>query len=306
MDDHDRTASLMTPAKLAEARPQAPVSPTLWLDQMAADAGRQHLRRLAELCATLRAFAEGDDVEPLASQAQALGMALKQLDLGLLNARGLWARATGQARRAGVEFTAQVEHVEQAVRDLMVQARGWQARRVGESGTVDRTLVEFAVEVRAIEKIIDQGSRWLNDMRNQLKTRQAGTPDAQALQQIKDDSARCEILVERLKVLRAASNATQLAHEQSQELATQRAALPKAVQQTVLPGATALHQQLTSLAAQAGDNTPAPKVEATVASQRELRRGIKQLLAQRQQGESRAKALAASLGALARQLGTTG
>ena len=47
----DRTASLMTPAKLAQvaARARAPSSPTAFLDQMAADAGHAHVRRIAEL-----------------------------------------------------------------------------------------------------------------------------------------------------------------------------------------------------------------------------------------------------------------
>ena len=49
MEDFDRTASLMTPAKLAESRPKVAASPAAWLDQMAADAGHQHVRRLAEL-----------------------------------------------------------------------------------------------------------------------------------------------------------------------------------------------------------------------------------------------------------------
>ena len=41
----------------------------------------------------------------------------------------------------------------------------------------DRTLLEFEVEFRAIDKIIDQGTRWLQDMRNQLKAREAAATD---------------------------------------------------------------------------------------------------------------------------------
>ena len=56
----DHTASLMTPAKLrqaAERRAAAAVSPSAYLDQMAADAGHQHLRRLAELGVVLQTHA---------------------------------------------------------------------------------------------------------------------------------------------------------------------------------------------------------------------------------------------------------
>ncbi len=39
MADSDRTASLMTPSKLAQIKPKSAVSPAAWLNQMAADAG---------------------------------------------------------------------------------------------------------------------------------------------------------------------------------------------------------------------------------------------------------------------------
>ena len=48
-DEQDRTASLMTPAKLAQFKPKPAASPAAWLDQMAADAGAINMLRLSEL-----------------------------------------------------------------------------------------------------------------------------------------------------------------------------------------------------------------------------------------------------------------
>src|SRR4051812_16356720 len=37
-EDHDRTASLMTPGKLAQMKPRPAATPAAWLDRMASDA----------------------------------------------------------------------------------------------------------------------------------------------------------------------------------------------------------------------------------------------------------------------------
>ena len=37
MDESDRTASLMSPARLAQMKPKAATTPAAWLTQMAAD-----------------------------------------------------------------------------------------------------------------------------------------------------------------------------------------------------------------------------------------------------------------------------
>src|SRR4051812_47130667 len=102
-DDEDRTASLLTPAKLAQlaSRPKAPVNPADWLDKMAADAGQAHVRRLAELRADLQLQATKRDFEPLAADLEAVAASLPQLDFGLLQQKsGLLSRLSGKAKSA--------------------------------------------------------------------------------------------------------------------------------------------------------------------------------------------------------------
>ena len=55
MVDANPTASLKSPAKLAEKKPKAPVSLAAWLNHMAADAGHPQVKRFEELAEVLQA-----------------------------------------------------------------------------------------------------------------------------------------------------------------------------------------------------------------------------------------------------------
>src|SRR6476661_5535464 len=192
---HDRTASLMTPAKLAQATAaRAPVSPAAWLDKMASDAGHMHIARLAELQSELEAQARARADTPLADALRHLVEALPTLDFTLLQPRGWWARTTGKARSAGAEFAGQFEAADAAAARVVAEVQALHARQPAQAGATDRTLLEFEVEYRAIDKIIDQGARWLQDMRNQIKAREAQGGDEAAQRQIQEDSQRCELL----------------------------------------------------------------------------------------------------------------
>lgn len=232
--DDDRTASLMTPAKLAQlkVRPQ-PASPTAYLDQMAADAGSGHVRRLADLRRQVEGQVREGDVAPVASAVQSLLDALDQLDFAQVQPKGWLARATGKGKEAASGFVAQYERILKAGEDLADEARGLQKKQQAQGGAIDRSLVEVDVEVRALEKIMDQGARWLQDMRNQLKAREAQGGDAGVLQQIRADTARCELLVVRLKQLRSVTSATQPPMDKCKGLAARRGALQASLQQVL-------------------------------------------------------------------------
>jgi hypothetical protein len=307
MATSDRTASLMTPAKLAQVKPQAPVSPAAWLDQMAADAGHVHVRRLTELCQELLGQDRLRDVAPVSAKLAALAEALPGLDFGLLQARGWWARATGRSKSSGAQFAAQFERIEEVSRSLAAQVQALQKKQQDRATVGELTLVEIEVEVRAIEKIIDQGARWLQDMRNQLKAREAGALDAVSQQAIQDDTLRCEILVARLKVLRAVSSAAQLAHQHAQAAATRRAAVLQLLQQAVATNLKSWQARVSALAGVAGDNdAPALSLEGPMESHRELQLCIKQATADCGQLQSQERALAESLAALDTQVRAAG
>jgi len=303
MADPDRTASLMTPAKLAQVKPRAPVSPAAWLDQMAADAGHVHVGRLAELCRELLAQDRLRDIAPAAGALAGLADALPGLDFGLLQPRGWWARTTGKSKTAGAEFAAQFERIEEVSRSLAGHVQALQKKQQERVTVSELTLVEVEVEMRAIEKILDQGARWLQDMRNQLKARGASATDAQSQQAIKDDTLRCEILVARLKLLRAVGSAAQHAHQQAKAAAVRRAAVLQLLQQAVATNVKSWQARLSRLAAVAGDgDAPALNLEGPMESHRELQLCIKQAIADCGQLQAQEKALADSLAALDSQL----
>jgi hypothetical protein len=277
--DPDRTASLMTPAKLAQVKPKGPVSPAAWLNQMAADAGHQHVRRLAELRAELEAPASLRGLDGVTAALARLAQILPRLDFGLLQSRGWWARTTGKARTAGAEFAKCFEEIDEAAKGLVAQVQSLQKAESEQTGG-DRRWMEFEVEFHAIEKIIDQGARWLQDMRNQLKTREAGASDAQSLQAVKDDAARCEILVERLKKLRAVTSAAQAAHQQAQDAAKRRVALVQQFQQAAGAQVKTWRTRVGAIAANAADDSaPALSLEEPMESHRELQLWLKRAAA---------------------------
>lgn len=228
--DEDRTASLMTPAKLAQlqVRPRPAASPAAWLDALASDAGSGHLRRLADLRAQLDAQLRERDPAPVAAALEALSSALQGLDFGAVQPRGWLARALGRGKQAAVAFAAGVDQAVGCGEDLAAAVRSLHKRQ--QAASAERTVVEIEVEVRAIEKIMDQGARWLQDMRNQLKTRQAQGGDAAAQRQIAEDTQRCELLVVRLKQLRAVSGGVQQVLERWRTVAPQRAAFGPSLQ----------------------------------------------------------------------------
>jgi chromosome segregation ATPase len=304
MDNSDRTASLMTPAKLAQVKPKGPASPAAWLNQMAADAGHQHVRRLIELCKDTQAQTQAQQggIASLGSKLGHLGEALPRLDFGLLQTRGWWARTTGKSRTAGAEFARQFEQIEAVAKALVGQAQAVQKAQQEQLPAAERALLEVEVEFRAIEKIIDQGARWLQDMRNQIKERQSATSDAATLQQASDDAARCEILVARLKALRAASSAVQQAHQQAQATAARRASLGKLLQQ-VATEAKAWQARVSAVASVAGDGDSASQsLDEAMETHRELQLRIKQAMTDCGQLEAQEMALAESLGAMGAQL----
>jgi hypothetical protein len=303
MDDPDRTASLMTPSKLAQIKPRSAASPAAWLNQMAADAGHLHVRRLRELRSELQAQARLRDVSPVISELALLAEALPRLDFGLLQRRGWWARTTGKSRSAGADFAAQFDHIDQVARGLAAQTQALQKGRQEPATVTALTLVEVEVEYKAIDKIIDQGARWLHDMRTQLKARQAAGAEMADPEQLRADDARCDILVGRLKVLRAVSSAAQQSHQHAQGAIARRAALLRLLQHALASGAKAWQARLSALAAAAGEaSSPALSVEAPMEAHRELQLCVKQAIADCGQLQGQEKALAESLAVLGMQL----
>ncbi|GAB3773311.1 hypothetical protein GCM10028796_45630 [Ramlibacter monticola] len=295
-DDDDRTASLMTPARLAQlkVRPTPAASPSAWLDQLAADAGSGHVRRLLDLRRQLETQV-GDPQYAAAGQACAeLAAALVELDFSLLAPKGWLARATGKGKEAAAAFRGQAARCGRAGDALAKEVRALQQRLQAQAPALERSVVECEVEARAIQKIMDQGARWLQDMRNQLKARGAEGGDAAALEKIEEDTRRCELLVERLKRLRTADAAAVKMVEHCKAAAPRRAALAASLQQ-LDAGWKEASRQLDALAELAGTPPDAAKLDAA-------RQGLRRLGEALGQGAADANALQSQDQALGHEL----
>lgn len=269
--DDDRTASLMTPAKLVQlqTRPRPQATPAAWLDQLASDAGSGHVRRLLELRQQLQPLAGGCGEEDVASALAALAQALEGVDFGLLQPRGWLARATGRGKADGASFAAQAQRAERAGEDLADEVRALQKKQAAQASPLERTLLEVEVELRAIEKIMDQGARWLQDMRGTLRAGEKQDGDAPAQEPPADGAARCELLVARLKQLRAATSAVRAQVDQGRAAIQGRAALADSVRGVLETPWSAWQQRVAPLAA-AATAASADAVERARAVQHEL------------------------------------
>jgi chromosome segregation ATPase len=295
----------MTPAKLAQVgAARAPASPSAFLNRMAADVGHPHVKRLAELRLELQAGAAESQAATIQPALERLAQALPALDFSLLQPRGWWAGVTGKSRGAGAEFAAQFATMEEPAEDLATELKSVQNQQQPHSIASDRTLVELEVEYRALDKIIDQGARWLQDMRNQLKARQADAgAEAQAQREIDEDSARCEILVARLKALRAAVAASQVVHQEARSTAERRAALMASMDQVVAGPVKAWQARIAGLANAANEGASAGlSLEGPKDAHEDLRQQLSKLIADCGQLRTHETALLQNLASMGEQL----
>lgn len=300
-DSDDRTASLMTPAKLAQLtdRPKPAASPAAWLDQMAADAGSGHVRRLVELRAQLEAQVRERDYQLVRSAVGTLYEGLQKLDFAVLQPKGWLARATGRGKEQAAGFVAQYERMLRAGEDLADEVHGLQRTQQAQAGATDRALAELAVEVRALEKIMEQGTRWLQDMRNQLKAREAQGAAGAGQAQLKEDAARCELLVGRLKQLRAVVTAAQQATDRCKAAVGRRANLLENLQQLLEGDWKGWQQKLEPIATEAAATGAAAQgVERARTVHHDLRSSLKQSDRDLSQLQKQEQALADELAAL--------
>lgn len=303
----DRTASLMTPAKLAKvAGPGgAAVAPGQFLDRMAADMGHQHLQRLGELRLDLQAHGQGelDQADQAAVVLERMRDAMPQIDFAPLQERNWWADLTGKSRSTGSVFAATFDKVDDVAQELGLAVAALQRRQVQRANAQDRTLVEFSVEYQALDKAIHQGSRWLQDMRNQIKAREIPPGDTAAEQQVRADEARCELLVERLKRLRAAAAASQQVYEEVLATAQRRAEFAQATGRVATVHLQSWRSSLSAVAsAAATGKASAPLLQEAQKIHDKLRRKLEALLADAGQLRTHEAALVAQLAAMGEQL----
>jgi hypothetical protein len=301
MAESDRTASLMSPARLAQMNPKAPATPAAWLNQMAADAGHLHVKRIGELGELLQEQATSTELSSLATRLEQFSATLPTLDFSLLEPRGWWARTTGKGGGGGAEFAAQFDQIHAAAQSLIGHGAALRKEHQADAAVSDRALVELDVEYHAAEKIIEQGARWLQDMRSQLKARQAAATDLQSQQAILEDANRCDILVTRLKLLRALCNAAVQVQAQARENAARRLALAQTLQHSLAAEVKAWHGRLSATASIArSGKSPSHGLQGPMDAHQELQSSVKKASSACDQLLQHEQALAQSLMALTR------
>ncbi|MEO7392439.1 MAG: hypothetical protein ABIU58_09705 [Ramlibacter sp.] len=292
----------MTPSKLAQVKSRPPVAPptsNAWLDQMAADAGHVHLRRLVELKKELEAEALPPEFSAIHADLSQLAEALPGIDFGLLHERGWWARTSGKTQSAGARFAEQFRQVEQITDGLAEPLKRLNSKQQAQAQAMESIRIEIKGECKAIDQIIDQGARWLQDMRDQLKLRVAAATDAKSEEAIKDDTARCEILVDRLKALRATLTAAQQSRQQLKATAAKRDAVMQFLLEAVSTDLQTWQNRLSTLAEAAPrEGLKAEQVDGAMETHREFQLCVKRAVADCTVLSHQEKTLMESLAAL--------
>ncbi|MBI5275283.1 MAG: hypothetical protein HY854_02400 [Burkholderiales bacterium] len=303
-DDQDRTAAFLSPAKIAQMRAAAGATkPAATLDQMPPDAGQAHVVRLGELRKELQAQAAQRDYSVIVSALGQLAGALPQLDFSLLESKGWLARATGKQRTAGVEFASQFDRIREVAKTVREQSQSLLRQQQAQSAATERTLVEFEVEWQAIEKVQEQGARWLQDMRADIKQREATPGDDAAKARIAEDSAHCEALVGQLKKLRGVVAVAQAAHQHAQAVGTRRQALLQSLQQLQSVEVKAWESRLAPIATAASDTgSTTLSLEGPTEAHRDLQRRLQEITADCGQLQTEEQALAQELAALGNEV----
>jgi hypothetical protein len=287
MPDFDRTASILSPAKLAQVKPLAAVSPAAWLDQPPAEAGRQSLLRLHDLQSQLAAALTSSDDLELAAALEQLAQSIAQVDFSLLRTRGWLARAMGRDHSAGVQFSSRFEQAADAAAALAQRLKDLQGKALAQASAADRRLVELEVECVALDTAISQGTAWVQDVRARAE---AATPQ---------DRARCDALAQRLGLLAAVAGAGRQARAHGQALQERRATVRLAVHQAMGGPVRAWRGRTSVLANTSQDALPAQsELEAPAQAQRDLEAQLRQLAAESSHLPALEAALAASLCAL--------
>ena len=299
MAESDRTASLMSPARLAQMNPRTPATPAAWLNQMAADAGHQHVKRIGELGELLQERATSTELSSLATRLEQFAATLPTLDFSLLEARGWWARTTGKGSGGGAEFADRFDQIDGAAQSLIGHGATLRKEHQADSAVTDRALVELDVEYHAMEKIIEQGARWLQDMRNQLKVRQTAATDLQSQRAVIEDANRCDILVTRLKLLRSLCNAAVQVQGQVRENEARRLALTQTLQQSLASELKTWQGKLSAVASVArGGKSPAHGLHGPMETHQQLQSSVAKAASACDELVQQEQALAQSLMAL--------
>jgi hypothetical protein len=258
-DEQERTASLMTPARLAQLRlkPVKPVaSPAALLDQMASDAGAIHVRLLADLRKELEAKARERSYASFSAALERLAAELPKLDFTLLQPKGLIARVTGKGKEEAAGFVTQYERIGRCIEDVHDEFKSLEKKSQAVGASLVKLLAELDVELRGVERVMNQGTRWLQDMRGQLATRKAAAEDAQKIQ---EDTHRCDMLIERLKHLRAVASGGQQVQERVKSADEKRSTTLSLLQQALDGEMRAWQLALRPVASAAEDTGSASK-----------------------------------------------
>lgn len=305
MSDHERTAALMVPSKLAEMVPAKKSTP--WFEQPATQVGEVQIDHLAATLEALRVSLRTDSTGPLGDVLRNWQQRHDELSFEGLQVRGWWGRATGKSKSAGAEFAEQVARLVALQAQAETQGTQFQDEHVSRAAEDERLMIDAELDLRALDDLVEKGAKWLQDMQAELKRRHVAALDDAARQGVRRDVARCEALVPRLKALRALGASTRKVIVPLREAQALRQVQVQLLSRDLHAAARAWRGRLVSLAAAVEEGVNGPELslegpqEVHLQLGKQLQKlsdGLSQLRAAEVQWESAVPLMADSLAML--------
>jgi hypothetical protein len=187
-----------------------------------------HAQHVVDLADELARFAALGDDSRLPQAIEALQAGVDGLQLSPAGVKAGWlARASGKDRDTRVSLAAQCEQFESDHRQVAAETLDVLARWDAQAGAARRMLVDFVVEVQALERTLVSAAKLLRDMKRALRKERAVAETGVDHVELATLATRAEAIHARLHQFEAITTEAHQAHRLAQDVTASRAALSK-------------------------------------------------------------------------------
>ena len=247
--------------------PKPPAPPPATADSLAGAAyrllvatGGGHVKQVSDLAGDVARFTALGDDSRLPEAIETLQAGVDAMHLGATDHKTGWlARASGKDRDARTTLAAQCLQFESERDQVDAEAREVLARWDAQASAARRMLVEFVVEVQALERALVGAAKLLRDMKRAIRKERALAETGVAHLELQVLSERADAIHARLRLYEALPRTAHQAHRLAQDIASNRVALAKVLQDDLARHAGRFHERLQRLLAV----TPGPARAAT-------------------------------------------
>ncbi|TWO70638.1 hypothetical protein FN976_13850 [Caenimonas sedimenti] len=209
-----------------------------------------HVQQVAKLAADVASFAALGEDSRLPEAVETLQAGVDAMRLGAADPQTGWlARASGKDRDARGNVAAQCLQFESERDQVEAEAREVLGRWDAHAAAARRMLVEFVVEVQALERTLVTAAKLLRDMKRAMRKERTLADTGVAHLELQAMGERAEAIHARLRLYEAVPRTAHQVHRLAQDITSRRAALATVLQNDLTRHADRFHERLQRLQA---------------------------------------------------------